>query len=150
MKIIDLPGFPSFFTAHGKSKSIFDPVRRKNVAATPEEFVRQFTIQYLIHEKNFSRALLGVEVALLVHKLSKRCDIVAYKNNKPALLVECKAPSVKISQDVFDQIARYNLTIKVPYLLVTNGLLTLCCKLDLEKGSFVFLENIPEYKDLVG
>ncbi len=146
MHILELPEFNAFLSGAGKPKTLFDPVRKKSVAATPEEFVRQFIIQYLIYEKHFPRALLGVEVALAVNKLSKRCDIVAYKNNKPALLIECKAPPVKISQNVFDQIARYNITLRVPYLLVTNGLIAMCCKLDLEKGRYEFLEEFPEYK----
>lgn len=105
-------------------------------------------LQYLMKEKNFPRSLLGVEISLMVNRLSKRCDIVAYKGTRPMLLVECKAPSVKISQDVFDQVARYNLTLKVPYLLVTNGLTAMCCRIDLEKGSYEFLEEVPKYEEL--
>jgi len=148
MKFIELPDFKAFLATAGKSKTIFDPVRKKNVAATPEELVRQVIIQYLIREKSFPRSLLGIEISLVVNRLSKRCDIVAYKGAQPMLLVECKAPSIKLSQDVFDQVARYNLTLRVPYLLVTNGTIAMCCKIDLEKSSYEFLEQLPEFGKL--
>src|SRR5689334_10830078 len=102
MKFIELPDFKPFLATAGKAKTILDPVRKRSVAATPEELVRQVIIQYLIREKHFPRSLLGIEISLFVNRLSKRCDIVAYKGTQPVLLVECKAPSIKISQDVFD------------------------------------------------
>lgn len=148
MKIIEFSGFPAFINAQGKSKTIFDPVRRKSVAATPEEFVRQFMLRYLIREKQFPRALIGVERALTVNKMQKRCDIVVFKDSIPMLLVECKAPAIRINQDVFDQVARYNLALKVPYLLVTNGELSLCCKLNFTDGSFHFLDALPDFTNL--
>jgi len=148
MKIIELPGFAASLTAFAQAKTFFDPVRRKSVAATPEEAVRQALLLCLIREKGFPRSLLGVETALKVNTLLKRCDVVAYKNTQPLLLAECKAPSVKISQDVFDQIARYNLALQVPYLLVTNGAITLCCEVDLQKKEWRFLDELPEYSAL--
>ncbi len=148
MKIIRMEGIEEQLAALANARSIFDPVRKKHVAATPEEKVRQALIHYLIEKKKFPRSLLGVEVSLAVNRLKKRCDILAYKKNLPVMIAECKAPSVKMDQSVFEQAARYNLTLKVPYLLVTNGLLALCCRLDLKKGNFEFLEEIPEYSQL--
>lgn len=148
MKVITFSGMEARLRAPSNARTLFDAIRKKHVAATPEEKVRQGVIHYLIREKKFPRALLSVEASLKLNTLQKRCDILAYKNNQPVMVVECKAPSVKIDQSVIDQVARYNLALKVPYLLVTNGLLGLCCKLNLEKGSSIFLEEIPEYSQL--
>ena len=148
MKIIRIPEIEERLNSYADAKSVFDPVRKKSVVATPEEVVRQLLLQYLLKEKKFPRSLLGVETSLTVNRLQKRCDIVAFKNNLPAMLIECKAPSVKIVQSVFDQVARYNLALKVPYLLVTNGVVSLCCKIDLGKSRFDFLKEIPGYWDL--
>lgn len=135
--------------AFAHAKTLFDVVRKKSVAATPEEKVRQMVIHYLIEKKQYPRVLLGVEISLSVNRLQKRCDLLAYKNNQPVMIAECKAPSVKISQAVFEQAARYNLSLQVPYLLVTNGLLALCCRVDLKKGTFEFLDEIPAYSELL-
>lgn len=148
MKIIRIEDFGGKFAALAEAKSLFDVVRKKQVAATPEEKIRQLMIQYLIGARNFPKSLLGVEVSISVNRLSKRCDILAYKDGLPVMIVECKAPSVKIDQSVFEQAARYNLALKVPYLLVTNGLVTLCCKVNLIESGFEFLDEIPEYRQL--
>ncbi len=149
MKAILFPEFNDYYQSLENAPVIFDPVRKKNVSATPEEKVRQFILQHMIFKKNYPRALVAVEAALKVNRLQKRCDLLAYKNSMAALLVECKAPSVKITQNVFEQAARYNLTLRVPYILVTNGLIALCCKIDLLKGEFEFLAEIPDYGELV-
>lgn len=148
MKIIRIEGMGEKFESLGGAKSLFDVVRKKHVAATPEEKIRQLMIQYLTGGKNYPRALLGVEVSLSVNRLTKRCDILVYKDGLPVMIIECKAPSVKIDQSVFEQASRYNLALKVPYILVTNGLVTLCCKVDLKESDFEFLEEIPEYRQL--
>tara|TARA_B110000003_G_scaffold276580_1_gene324155 strand:- start:21537 stop:21956 length:420 start_codon:yes stop_codon:yes gene_type:complete len=130
------------------SRQIFDPVRKKMVKLDPEEWVRQNLIQFLNKDKNYPISLMAVEKGLTVNKLSKRFDILCYNNDsKPLLLVECKAPSVKISQDAFDQISIYNLQFKVPFLLVSNGLEHYCCQLDYEKNSYSFLSEIPDYQN---
>lgn len=148
MKIIKIEVIREKFEALSGAKSIFDPVRRKSVVATPEEKIRQLLIQYLINEKDYPRGLLGVEVSLSVNRLAKRCDVLVYKSGKPVMIVECKAPSVKINQSVFEQVARYNLAFKVPYLLVTNGWVTLCCRVALKESDFEFLNQIPDYRQL--
>jgi type I site-specific restriction endonuclease len=130
------------------SRQIFDPVRKKMVKLDPEEWVRQNLIQFLNQEKNYPISLMAVEKGLTVNNLSKRFDILCYNNNSnPLLLVECKAPNVKISQSAFDQISIYNLQFKVPFLLVSNGLEHFCCQLDYEKNSYSFLTNIPDYQN---
>ncbi|MDA8956503.1 type I restriction enzyme HsdR N-terminal domain-containing protein [Flavobacteriales bacterium] len=130
------------------SRQIFDPVRKKMVKLDPEEWVRQNLIQFLNQDKNYPISLMAVEKGLTVNKLSKRFDILCYNNDSnPLLLVECKAPSVKISQSAFDQISIYNLQFKVPFLLVSNGLEHFCCQLDYEKNNYSFLTEIPDYQN---
>jgi hypothetical protein len=123
---------------------IFDGIRKKFVALTPEEHVRQTLIHYLIHDKNYPRSRIAVEMTIKFNTLIKRCDVVVFdKGGKPFLIAECKAPAVKITQNTFDQVARYNLTLKVNYLLVTNGHEVYCCKIDFDNKSFEMLEEIP-------
>lgn len=151
---IKLPklNFPS---AHLKVKVIkdknyiFDEARKKYVALTPEEWVRQNCLTYLRDYKYFPGSLLTVEKGIRVNDREFRYDIVAYnKKIEPVLLVECKAPDVKIDQKVFDQIAVYNIQLKVPYLLVTNGMSHYCCKVDFESGVYSFLTEVPNYADI--
>ena len=128
----------------GDQQFIFDIVRKKFVALTPEEWVRQHWIHYLIEEAKYPRSLIAVEMNITVNQLSKRCDIVVYdRDGKPFLIVECKSPDVKISQNVFDQIARYNLTLQVKYLIVSNGKQHFGCDIDFEKRSYEFIERLP-------
>ena len=144
---------PEKYTFNIKSQRgkrlVFDPVRKKFVAFTPEEFVRQTVIQYLITEKQFPLKLLAIEPKLRYHKLPKRADIVAYNNQgKPVLIVECKQPSVPISEKVFEQIVMYNAELSVPYLLVSNGQQNFCAQMDYEKRSYEFVEDVPEYGEM--
>ena len=123
---------------------IFDIIRKKYLLLTPEEWIRQHWIHFLIEEKKYPRSLIAVEMPLKVNRLEKRCDIVVYgKNGKPQLIVECKSGSIKMSQKVFEQIARYNLTLRVKYLVVSNGRDTFCCEIDFEKGDFTFIKDLP-------
>ena len=128
----------------GKQRLIFCVIRKKYLVLQPEELVRQLTIQYLITHRNYNRNSIHVERGLRVNGLYRRTDIIVYDDNIEAyLLVECKRPKVKITQAVFDQIARYNLTLKVKYLLVTNGIDTFCCEMDYENQSYRFLTDVP-------
>jgi hypothetical protein len=128
---------------------IFDQSRRKYVLLTSEEWVRQNCLHYLHDHKNFPISLLSVEKSFKLNNLVLRYDIVAYsKKAEPVLLVECKAPDVKITQQTFDQIAVYNLELKVPYLLVTNGIDLFCCSVDFENSRFMFLKEIPDYQTI--
>jgi hypothetical protein len=125
---------------------IFDIIRKKYLVLTPEEIVRQLMIHFLIKEKGYPKNKIRVEMGLQVNTLSKRCDILIYDSNfDPLLLVECKSAKVKIDQKVFEQIATYNMTLKVPYLLVTNGPRNYCSFINHEENFFKFLKEIPEY-----
>ena len=147
--LLNLPVYLFKTKSDGQITKIFDTIRRKYVTLTPEEWVRQNFIQYLICEKKYPAALLAIEMPIRYNTLKKRGDIVAFNNQgAQVLMVECKAPEVKITQQVFDQIARYNLSLNVKYLVVTNGLEHYCCIMDHEKKAYFFLENIPDYPEL--
>jgi hypothetical protein len=134
--------------ANGKSE-IFDEIRKKFVRLTPEEWVRQHFLHYMIFQLGFPASLIVVEATLTYNKMKKRFDVVAYNNTgKPMLIVECKAPEVKITQSVFDQVAMYNMTMKVGCLLVTNGLTHYACSIDHENQSYGFLPELPKFEDL--
>jgi len=129
---------------------ILDSLRKKYVRLSPEEWVRQHTVQYLIQHKKFPQSLMKLEVGLDVYSLPKRADILCYKSDgRPLLLVECKAPEVPINQAVFEQIAQYNIVLHAPYLLVTNGIEIYCCAIDFSTKKFSFLEQVPEYTDIL-
>jgi hypothetical protein len=125
---------------------IFDNLRKKYLVLTPEEWVRQHFLQYLIDEKRYPASLIALEKQLVINNRKKRTDILIFnKNGTPELIVECKAPSIKITQDAFDQIARYNLKLNAHYLIVTNGLQHFYCKMDFENETYIFLKDIPSY-----
>jgi len=130
----------------GEKTYIFDLVRKKYLLLTPEEWVRQNFIHYLNKEKKYPLVLMGVEQMVKYNSLKTRADIVMYNTEgKANIIVECKAPDVKITQDTFNQIAKYNSQLKVKYLLVTNGMNHYCCKMDYESNRITFLEEIPSY-----
>ena len=125
---------------------IYDPVRRKYLVRTPEELVRQLVICFMMNELGYSVNSVQVEKSLTVNGLYKRCDILGLDGNtRPYLLIECKAPSVKLAQKVFQQIAWYNMPLQVPYLMVTNGVQTFCCRMDYSVRTFEFVERVPPY-----
>ena len=127
-------------------KQIFDPVRKKYVYLTKEEWVRQNIIQFLIKEKFYPVSLIRVEFNLKFNTLSKRADIVCFDNNGSVmLLVECKSPEIQLNQNVFDQIAIYNLSFKSKFLLVTNGLNYFCCEMNYSLKKYSFLSEIPSF-----
>tara|TARA_B100000929_G_scaffold251722_1_gene211844 strand:- start:12315 stop:12704 length:390 start_codon:yes stop_codon:yes gene_type:complete len=126
--------------------AIFDEIRKKFIILTPEEWVRQHTIQFLIQQKKYPKQLLNAEKQLKVNGLTRRYDIVAYNpDGSINLIVECKAPSIKITQNAFDQIARYNLSLKAEQLMVTNGLNHYFCNLDYEAEKYHFLRDLSTY-----
>jgi len=125
---------------------IFDMIRKKNIILTPEEWVRQNFIQFLIKEKKYPKSLIAVEKQLRVNNVVKRTDILIFdKTGVPYIIVECKSSNIPITQDTFDQIARYNLKLNATYLIVTNGLQHFYCKMDHQKKKYVFLKEIPDY-----
>lgn len=128
----------------GEKRMIFCAIRKKYLVLQPEELVRQLTIEYLEKDRNYKKNSIHVERGLTVNGLYRRTDIIIYDESAtPYLLVECKAPKIKMTQAVFDQIARYNLTLKVKYLLVTNGIDTFCCEMNYSTQSYRFLKEIP-------
>ena len=128
---------------------ILDVIRRQYVALTPEEWVRQNFVHFLIEYKGYPQSLMANEVQLKLNGMSRRCDTVVYDRTlRPRVIVEYKAPSVSITQKVFEQICRYNMVLQVDYLIVSNGLAHYCCRIDYPTRSYTFLQEIPEYKDL--
>ena len=125
---------------------VFDVIRKKYFVLTPEEWVRQHFIHYLNAEKNYPMGLMGVEKMVKYNALKTRADILLYTTKgKAKMIVECKAPNVKITQDTFNQIAKYNFKLKVQFLVVTNGMQHFCCKMDYEKNINCFLEEVPAF-----
>lgn len=125
---------------------IYDILRRKYIALTPEEWVRQHFVHYLIGHKGYPAALLGNEISLTLNGARRRCDSVLYdRTMRPRMIMEYKAPSIHITQKVFTQIYSYNVVLHVDYLIVSNGLSHYCCKLDYASRSYTFLSEIPEY-----
>ena len=126
--------------------SIFDEIRKKFIILTPEEWVRQHVIRFLLEEKNYPKSLINVEKVLKVNGLKKRYDAVVFNSaGQIQVLAECKAPDVKITQATFDQIARYNMTMNAAFLMVTNGLNHYFCQMDFENEKYIFLPQLPEY-----
>ena len=143
---LNLPSFSFKFKSMENKLYIFDILRKKYVVLTPEEWVRQNFAQYLIQNKNYPKSIIAIEKQLNGNNLSKRTDILIFdKNGNPDIIVECKAPSVKIDQKAFDQIARYNLKLNANYLIVTNGLQHFYCKIDHVLKKYHFLKDIPPY-----
>ncbi len=146
---LNLPDYKFTIRDNNGRKEIFDSGRKKYVALSPEEWVRQNFIKYLVNEKKFPESLIVIESQLFYNKQKKRSDILAYNvNREPLLLVECKAPSVKIDDKVFNQVAMYNMSLKVKYLIVTNGLQHYCCYIDHEKSSYKFLKEVPVFETI--
>ena len=148
-KPLNLPPYPFKITQRDELYFIFDEIRKKHLVLTPEEWVRQHFIRYLINEKGFPSALLKLEGGLSLNYTKKRSDILVYNIiGEKIMVIECKAPSVAITQATFDQAARYNSVYKARWLAVTNGLEHYFAKIDHAGGAFVFVEELPNYKEL--
>ncbi|PWB25449.1 type I restriction enzyme HsdR N-terminal domain-containing protein [Flavobacterium sp. HTF] len=144
---LNFPNYTFRFKNSENKVSIFDEIRKKFIILTPEEWVRQHVVHYLMKEKKYPKSLINVEKVLTINKLRKRYDIVVFNpDGSIHILVECKAPEVKISQATFDQIARYNMTMKARFLNVTNGLSHYYCQMDFENEKYEFLQSLPDYK----
>ncbi|MBT8267052.1 MAG: type I restriction enzyme HsdR N-terminal domain-containing protein [Bacteroidia bacterium] len=141
--------FPSYTFRLKNSENntlIFDEIRKKFVVLQPEEWVRQHCIKFLIEEKNYPTSLINVEKTLILNGLRKRYDIVIFNpDGSIFLIVECKSYKIKITQDTFDQIARYNMALNAKYLMITNGLEHFSCFIDFKKKSYAFLKEIPKF-----
>lgn len=149
MQELNLPSYPFNVKRDADVLQIFDIIRKKWVVLQPEEWVRQHAVWYLIEEKGYPASLIAVEKSLLVNKLQKRFDIVLHNNfGKPLIIVECKAPEIKISEDALHQALRYNSIIQAPYILLTNGLDMYCGKINFKDASFSYLKDIPFYQEI--
>jgi len=139
----------NFMSKTNETRFIFDPIRQKRIVLTPEEEVRQQLIQYLIHERAYPKGLIGVEKGLLVYGRPRRFDILVHNTHgQPLMLIECKAKSVNLSQQTFDQVARYNIALRVPWLVISNGVEMYCAQIDFESSDYKFVPDIPQYAEL--
>lgn len=147
MQQLAFPAYSFRVKSSENKTTIFDVIRKKFVVLTPEEWVRQHVVHFLIEERNYPKSLINVEKVIKVNGTIKRYDVVVFKpDGSIFLLVECKAPKVKITQHTFDQIARYNLTLKGEYQMVTNGLEHYYCQIDYQAENYHFITEIPLYK----
>lgn len=146
MQILNFPRYNFRFKSNENKPLIFDEIRKKFIVLTPEEWVRQHVIQWLIVDKKYSKSYINVEKQLQLNNTVKRYDIVVYnKDGSIHLLIECKAPSVEITQQTFDQIARYNFILNASLLMVTNGINHYYCTVDFKNERYSFLEELPNF-----
>ena len=146
---MNLPPYAIRVREHDGRRQVFDILRRRYVALTPEEWVRQHFVHFLIEHKGYPKGLLANEVELRVGEKRLRCDSLLYdKGLQPRMIIEYKAPDIALTQRVFDQITTYNLLLHVDYLIVSNGLQHYCCRMDYERRSYEFLTDIPDYHGL--
>ena len=146
---LNLPQYEIKINEKDGKRMIFDFLRRKYVALTPEEWVRQHFVHFLIEHKGYPKGLIGNEIELQIGAKRLRCDSILYnKMAQPQMIIEYKAPTIPIQQKVFQQISTYNLLLKVDYLIVSNGIQHYCCKMDYDNQKCLFLEDIPEYEKL--
>ena len=145
----NLPSYPAKILKRNGKNVIFDPLRQKYVALTPEEWVRQHFVHFLTDFKGYPKGLLANEIQLDLNGTKKRCDTVLFNKDLSArMIVEYKAPNIEITQAVFDQITRYNMVLKVEYLIVSNGIRHYCCRIDYNTLKYTFLPDIPSYTEL--
>lgn len=147
MQKLNLPTYHFKLKSSENKTLIFDNLRKKYVVLTSEEWVRQHFVHFLVDKKKYPATLIAIEKQLTIINRKKRTDILVFdKKGNHNIIVECKAPSIKITQATFDQIARYNLKLKANFLIVTNGLEHFYCKMDFENETYIFLKDIPDYK----
>lgn len=149
MMLLNLPKADIKIICKEEKHQVFDVIRRRYVALTPEEWVRQHFVHFLLNYKGYPQTLMANEVQIKLNKLSRRCDTVLYNRDLTArMIIEYKAPHVEITQAVFDQICRYNFVLKVDYLIVSNGMQHYCCKMDYVNNRYTFLKDVPLYSEL--
>jgi len=146
MQQLNFPVYNFRFKNSENKVAIFDEIRKKFIILSPEEWVRQHVVQYFLQEKKYPKSLINVEKLLKINGLTKRYDVVVFNpDGSIFILVECKAPEIKIAQNTFDQIARYNLTMKAEFLMITNGHNHYFCQMDFENEKYNFLHELPHY-----
>ncbi len=144
---LSFPNYEFRLKEINQKRFIFDEIRKKYIELTPEEWVRQNCVKFLINDRKFKRNLISIEKRIKLNNTVKRFDILVHDNyGNCNLLVECKAPNVKINQDSFDQILRYNQVINAKFLMITNGIINYYCKINKLQNKIEFLKNIPVYK----
>ncbi|PZX20702.1 type I restriction and modification enzyme subunit R-like protein [Breznakibacter xylanolyticus] len=149
MEKLNLPPYSFRLRKDGLKRMIFDVFRKKWVTLTPEEWVRQNFVRFLVEHRQYPCALIGIEVMVIVNGLKQRADVIVYdRQGQPVMIVECKATSVPLTNQVFDQAARYNLIHKVPFLMVTNGIQHLGARLHHEACCYDWLSDVPDYEQL--
>ena len=147
---LNLPPYAIKIGEKDGKRTIFDILRRKYVALTPEEWVRQHFVHYLIEHKGYPQGLMGNEIELRIGEKRLRCDTILYnKVLQPRMIIEYKAPTIQLQQKTFDQISTYNLLLHVDYLVVSNGLQHYCCRMDYEHQKYLFLKDIPNYEQIL-
>jgi hypothetical protein len=150
LKELSLPSYSFKITGEPGREMIFDSLRRKYVRLTPEEWVRQNFIQYLIHEGNYPPGLIGVEMAINVNRMKRRVDIMVHdRQGRPVMVVECKSPDITLDEKVSDQVVAYNRQLNVPYIIITNGIVHYACKIGIEPNENQYLMVIPQYDELI-
>ena len=143
---LNLPDYHFRFAKKNGKNCIFDEIRKKFVVLNPEEWVRQNFIQFLLDKKKYPSSLMAVEKKVEINHQPQRFDLLIYdRNGNPLVMAEFKSPEVRITQDAFNQVVRYNMVLKVKYIFVSNGLQHFACLIDYQNNSFRFLEEIPEY-----
>lgn len=146
---LNLPSFDIRLQRDDEGVKIFDRLRKKFIILTPEEWVRQHFVNYLINHKGFPESLMANEIGITLNGTRRRCDTVVFdKHGSPMVIVEYKASSIVISQSTFDQIVRYNMVLHARYLIVSNGMNHYCCHIDYDNMSYDFLKEVPDYSDL--
>jgi len=147
---LNLPQYSFRIKKQNEKLVIFDSQRKRYVALTPEEWVRQNFIRFLIEEKGYPAAYLAIEKQLNMNGMKKRCDAILYNEHaQPFLIIELKAPNVSISQATFDQVAVYNAKLKVDFFIISNGIEHFCCKVNLETARYEFFPEIPDFNQIV-
>ena len=149
MQALNLPKTDLKIVRKGERLMVFDALRHRYVALTPEEWVRQHFVRFLQEHRQFPAGVIANEVTVELNGMRKRCDTLVYgRHAEPLMIVEYKAPTVEISQQVFDQICRYNMRLRVNWLVVSNGLHHYCCRIDYDRMSYTFLPEVPCYGEL--
>lgn len=149
MQALNLPKTNLKITKQGNGYTVFDVLRKRHIHLTPEEWVRQHFVHFLLEHKGFPAARMANEVTIGLNQTTKRCDTVCYdKEARPLVIIEYKAPHIALTQKTLDQICRYNMVLRVPYLILSNGLQHICIRVEYEKGEYRFLDDIPLWNQL--
>ncbi len=149
MYSLNLPSYDTKIRKKGSIVEIYDTLRHKYVTLTPEEWVRQHFVNWLVSDKKYPSTLMANETSIKLNSMSRRCDTVVYNQHlEPLMIIEYKESNIPVTQRVFDQAVSYNTVLKVKYIVVSNGISHYCCKMDYEKQTYDFLTDIPNYADL--